>query len=257
MTISIIDTHCHFDDELFDKDRDQVMQRALDRGIQQIIIPATTAQRWGKIKQLTQMYAGVFASYGLHPMFMTQHEPHHMTELDSWLDKEEAVAVGECGLDFFQGNSDQQQQLELFRGQLSLAKNHHLPVIIHARKSVDIALREIRKSGVSKGVMHSFSGSQQQAEQIIDLGFKLGISATVSFDRAKKLRSIIATIDVNGLVIESDAPDQPGEKHRVDRNEPSYISDHLAVMAELRGMSVEQLGQKLTQNSKYLFSLSG
>jgi len=249
------DSHCHLDDDRFDEDRDQVMQRAFDQGIRQFIIPATTAARWEKIKLISQTYTGVYASYGLHPMFMPSHKPEHISQLDRWLDTEDAVAVGECGLDFYQGNSDMQQQLEVFRGQLDVALNHQLPVIIHARKSLDIILREIRQSKICQGVIHSFSGSLQQAEQLVDLGFKLGIAATVSFERAKRLRLIVSNIDINALLIESDAPDQSGEQHRGVRNEPAFIVDHLKIMAELRGMPVSELADKLTQNNFELFSL--
>lgn len=255
MTMLLNDSHCHLDDDRFDEDRDQVMQRAFEQGLRQFIIPATTARRWDKVRIVSEAYAGVYASYGLHPMFMPEHKMKHLSDLDVWLDTENAVAVGECGLDFYQGNSDQQQQLELFRGQLEIARNHKLPVIIHARKSLDLILREIRRSVVTPGVIHSFSGSLQQAEQLFDLGFKLGIAATVSFERAKKLRSIVSSIDINALLIESDAPDQAGEQHRGYRNEPAFIIDHLKVMAELRGMHVNDLAQKLTQNCIDLFSL--
>ena len=256
MSFFLNDSHCHLDDDRFDGDRDQVIQRAFDQGIDQFIIPATIAKRWLKVKQVSQTYPGVYASYGLHPMFMQDHKPEHVAALDAWLDNENAVAVGECGLDFYQGNSDETQQLELFRGQLNVSLNHHLPLIIHARKSLDIILREIRSSGASKGVIHSFSGSQQQAEQLIDLGFKLGIAATVSFERAKKLRAIVSNIDINALLIESDAPDQPGENHRGCRNEPAFIVDHLTVMAEIRNMPVAELADKVKQNCVDLFCLN-
>ena len=255
MSFILNDSHCHLDDDRFDEDRDQVIQRALEQGIDQFIIPATTAKRWPKVKLVSQTYPGVYASYGLHPMFMQHHLPDHVDALDAWLDNDDAVAVGECGLDFYLGNNDEKQQLELFRGQLTVSLNHHLPVIIHARKSLDIILREIRSSGVSNGVIHSFSGSQQQAGQLVDLGFKLGIAATVSFERAKKLRAIISNIDINALLIESDAPDQPGEQHRGCRNEPAFIVDHLTVMAELRKMPVAALADRVTQNCIDLFGL--
>ena len=129
-------------------------------------------------------------------------------------------------------------------------------MIIHARKALDLILREIRQCGIDRGVIHSFSGSLQQAEQLVDLGFKLGIAATASFDRAKKLRSIISAIDINALLIESDAPDQSGAQHKGLRNEPAYIIDHLSVMAELRDMPLADLSRQLTHNCRQLFGLT-
>ncbi len=251
----LIDSHCHLDDDRFDVDRDAVIQRAFDQGIKQFIIPATIATRWAKIKHLSRSYKGVYASYGLHPMFMQDHQPDDVAALDAWLDVEDAIAVGECGLDFYQGNSDEKQQIELFRGQLQVAVNHHKPVIIHARKALDLILREIRQSRINSGVIHSFSGSLQQAEQLVDLGFKLGIAATISFERAKKLREIISKIDSGALLIESDAPDQSGEQHRGIRNEPAFIVDHLNVMAELRNIPVADLSSELSKNCRELFRL--
>ena len=199
--LELIDTHCHLDDDRFDDDRDALIARARSSGVSQIVIPATTAQRWNKIQQMTQQYSGVYAAYGLHPMFIRQHQEKHLNQLDGWLDQEEVVAVGECGLDFFQGNQDQQSQLEFFKAQLDIAQNHRLPVIIHARKSLDLILREIRLRTKLRGVIHSFSGSLQQAQQLYDLGFRLGIAATISYERANKLRQIVRDIDIEALVI--------------------------------------------------------
>ena len=199
--LELIDTHCHLDDDRFDDDRDALIARARISGVSQIVIPATTAERWKKIQQITQQYSGVYAAYGLHPMFILQHQEKHLNELDGWLDQEEVVAVGECGLDFFKGYQDQQSQLEFFKAQLDIAQNHRLPVIIHARKSLDLILREIRLRTKLRGVIHSFSGSLQQAQQLYDLGFRLGIAATISYERANKLRQIVRDIDIEALVI--------------------------------------------------------
>lgn len=255
MSICLIDSHCHIEDDRFDEDREEVVQRARDEGIQQFIISSTIARRWHKVKQTATDFEGVYASYGLHPMFMSDHKPGHIEELDAWVDKNACVAIGECGLDFYSSRKDEEQQLELFRNQLKVAANHQLPVIIHARKALDWVLREIRQSTVCCGVIHSFSGSLQQAQQLIDLGFKLGIAATVSFDRAKKLRGVVSDVELEALLIESDAPDQSGEQHRGERNEPSFILDHLGVMAELREMTPQELAIQLSQNTRNLFNL--
>jgi len=253
MKFELIDSHCHLDDDRFDDDRDQVVQRAQQQGVRQIVIPATIADRWEKVKQVAQRYAGVSASYGLHPMFMSRHRVEHVAALDAWLAREKAVAVGECGLDFYAHHEDESQQLELLRGQLSVALNHQLPVIIHARKALDLILREIRLCGIRRGVVHSFSGSLQQAQQLVDLGFKISIAATVSFERAKKLREIVRTIDIQSLLIESDAPDQPGQAHRGQRNEPAFILDHVNIMAQLKQLSVPEMALHLNQNCRELF----
>jgi len=251
--MELIDSHCHLDDDRFDLDRDAVVASANSLNITKIIIPATTANRWAKVKQVAREYEGVYPSYGLHPMFVEQHQANHIRELDEWLDREKPVAVGECGLDFYNSRTDERWQKQLFNEQLQLAVNHQLPVIVHARKAMDEVISLLRKNTPVGGVIHSFAGSLQQAQQIIDLGFKLGIAATVGFERAKKLRSVIASVPDYGLLLESDAPDQPGAAHRGERNEPAYIVEHLKTIATLRNIADAELIEVLQRNSYQVF----
>ncbi|MCP3690108.1 MAG: TatD family hydrolase, partial [Gammaproteobacteria bacterium] len=235
--MSLIDSHCHLDDDRFDENRASVIARAQSQGVECIVMPATTANRWDKIKQIARQYQHIYPAYGLHPMFVEQHQTSHLQELDAWLDQEKPIAVGECGLDFFHGRTDENRQLQLFIEQLQLAKNHHLPVIVHVRKAMDQVIGLIRQYKPEAGVIHSFAGSLQQARQLLDLNFKLGIAATVDFERAKKLRHVVANIDEQGLLLESDAPDQPGVQHRGELNEPAFIVEHFKTMARLRATS--------------------
>jgi TatD DNase family protein len=251
--MELIDSHCHLDDDRFDLDRDAVVASANSLNIAKIIIPATTANRWTRVKQVAGEYEGVYASYGLHPMFVEQHQANHIRELDEWLDREKPIAVGECGLDFFNSRTDEKWQKQLFNEQLQLAVNHQLPVIVHARKAMDEVISLLRKNTPVGGVIHSFAGSLQQAQQIIDLGFKLGIAATVGFERAKKLRSVVASVPDYGLLLESDAPDQPGAAHRGERNEPAYIVEHLKTIATLRNIADTELIEVLQRNSYQVF----
>ncbi len=255
MGLNLIDSHCHLDDARFDDDRDKVLQRARQQGVHQFVVPATTRLSWPRVKQLAQDDQSIHVGYGLHPYFMDQHSKGDIPALDAWLVQENAVAVGECGLDFFIKPRDEQRQLELFRDQLQVAANHGLPVIIHARKALDIVIRELRNSSVESGVIHSFSGSLQQAEILYQLGFKLGIAATISFERAQRLRQVVSDIELDALLIETDAPDQPGAQHRGQRNEPAFIVDHLRVMAELRGLDQQALAEQLSQNCRQLFHI--
>jgi TatD DNase family protein len=254
--MKLSDSHCHLDDDRFDLDRDAIVSRAHTVGVKRIIVPATTANRWEKVKYICQQYENVFPTYGLHPMFIEQHCQAHIVELDEWLDRENPVAVGECGVDFFHSNKDEKWQWQLFEEQLQLAVNHQLPVIIHVRKGLDAMISKLRKTPTIGGVIHSFSGSLQQAEQLFDLGYKLGIAATIGFERAQKLRQVVKSIDITGLLIESDAPDQPGPEHRGGLNEPAFIVEQLNTIAELREMSPEDLNLQLEANIESLFNFS-
>lgn len=257
MSLSLIDSHCHLDDDRFDDDRDAVIRRAASAGVDTIVIPATTAQRWPKVRRVAALDPRFYPAYGLHPWFMPEHRAEDIALLDEWLAQNPATALGECGLDFYASDADRPAQLQLFRDQLALAASHRLPVIIHARKALDDVLRELRACRLEQGgVVHSFSGSLQQAQQLVDLGFKLGIAATVSYERARRLREVVAHIDLEALLLESDAPDQPGAAHRGQRNEPAFIQDHLRDMACLRQMVDAELAQHLNRNCRELFALA-
>jgi TatD DNase family protein len=237
--MQLIDSHCHLDDDRFDPQRDAVIARAVAAGVRRMVIPATSANRWDKLKQLCTTHEGLYAAYGLHPWFVEQHQVAHLRELDEWLEREQPVAVGECGLDFYASRVDEQWQRQLFTEQLQLAANHRLPVIVHARRAMDDVISLLR--------LH--------ARQLYDLGFKLGIAATVSFERANKLRAVVAAMPDDALLMESDAPDQPGAAHRGELNEPAYITEHLRTMAELRQCDAADLAATLNRNAETLFKL--
>ena len=253
--MQLIDSHCHLDDDRLDDLRDEVMAEAAALGVVRMIVPATTANRWEKVKQLCDRHTGLHPAYGLHPMFVEQHQAAHLRELDEWLERELPVAVGECGLDFFISRIDEKWQKQLFQEQLQLADNHGLPVIVHVRKAMDEVISLLRRQARHGGVVHSFAGSEQQARQLYDLGFKLGIAATVGFERARKLRAVVAAMPLDALLLESDAPDQPGGAHRWQLNRPAYIVEHLQTMADLRQLEVEDLAAALTRNTIDLFNL--
>ncbi len=255
-----IDTHCHLDFPVFAHDLPQVIQCAHAVGVEKMLIPAISASNWQSVYALTQRYDGVYAAYGLHPMFLKQHKKQHIAALEIFLAQHpQAVAVGECGLDFFVDNLDQQRQLEFFMAHLNLAKQFSLPLIIHARQSLDIILKHIRdyrRQGVNlRGVIHCFSGSEQQAYQCIELGFLLGFGGPITYPRAKKLRHLVATLPLESLVLETDAPDQPTANDYGQRSEPKMIADVAATMAALRQCEVGDIACATSYNARTLFGI--
>ena len=253
--MQLIDSHCHLDDDRFDERRDKVLRDASAAGIERIVVPATTAARWQKLKRVCAQQHGLFPAYGLHPWFTAEHTREHLDQLDAWLTREKPIALGECGLDFYDSRDNADWQVELFAAQLELASDHRLPVIVHARKALDEVVSLLRRQVAYGGVVHSFAGSEQQARQLYDLGFKLGIAATVSFERARKLRAVVAAMPDDALLLESDAPDQPGTDHRGELNQPAFIVEHLQVMAELRNTDPESLATTLNRNAEQLFGI--
>lgn len=252
----LVDTHSHFDVAAFDVDRTAVHARALAAGVTRQIVPAIDAAGWLKLKEVCTHFPGLFPAYGLHPMFLDSHRKDHLDELKLWIGHERPVAIGECGLDFFVEGLDVDKQQRYFDAQLRLAREFDLPVIIHARRAVDAVIASIRRIGGLRGVIHSFPGSVEQAAQLYGLGFLLGIGGPVTYERANKLRNVVATIPLEQLLLETDAPDQPNSGHRGQRNEPANLLEVLDVIAELRGMARADLAIATTANAERLFELT-
>lgn len=253
--MELIDSHVHFDDPRFDEDRQQIYQRARDVGIQQMVMAATTAARWPILQAVSEMFPGVHPSYGLHPWFCQDHTDQHLNALNEWVRKPQCVALGECGLDFFLPDTDKAKQYHLFTDQLAIARRERKPVIIHARKAVEETLNLLKSHPISGGVMHSYSGSLQQAHRLIDLGCYIGISATVTHTRAQKMHKLVKQLPLDALLIETDAPDQPGAQHRQQRNEPAYLVEVLESVALHRQESKEVIAAATASNAKRLFGL--
>jgi TatD DNase family protein len=251
----LADSHVHLDDARFDHDRDAVVERARAAGVSVQVIPGTDAASWPRIQALCAPASGLFPAYGMHPMFMHQHRPGDIKILRHWLETGHPVAVGEIGLDFYQDGHDAEGQRDVFRQQLALAREFNLPVILHARAALDEVTTTLRRTGGLRGVVHSFSGSQAQAEQLWKIGFHLGIGGPVTYDRAQRLRRIVANMPIQYLLLESDAPDQPGASHRGERNEPSYVPDVLHCIAELRGTDAQDLAAITSANVTRLFGI--
>jgi TatD DNase family protein len=251
----LADSHVHLDDLRFDADRGAVIERAQAAGITIQIVPGVDVASWKRIRELCVSGSGLFPAYGLHPMFMHRHRDEDLTALSHWLKNERPVAVGEIGLDFHGEETDRERQQDYFRKQLDLAKDADLPVILHARAAMDDVTSTLRHVGGLRGVVHSFSGSEQQAEQLWKIGFHLGIGGPVTYERAQRLRRIVSNMPIEYLLLESDAPDQPGAAHRGERNEPAYVADVLQCVAELRGEDVTAVAATVTRNTQKLFRL--
>lgn len=253
----LIDSHCHLDAAEFDHDRQAVIDRARAAGVGAQVIPAVTAAGWPKLQALCREQDGLYPAYGLHPMFLSDHQPAHLQALADWLQQGDAVAVGECGLDYFVEGLDPQVQQDYFDQQLDLAKQFDLPVIVHARRAVDAVIAAIRRVGGVRGVVHSYSGSEEQAQQLWKLGFLIGLGGPVTYERAQRLRRLVTHMPLEHLLLETDAPDQPDADIRGQRNEPARLAGVNATVAGLRGMDPAELAQVTSANARRLFALPG
>lgn len=251
----LVDTHCHLDAPEFDADREAVIARARVAGVTRQVLPAVEAAAWPKLRDICRNHDGLFPAYGLHPMYLPVHRPEHLVELREWIERERPVAVGECGLDFFVEGLDPDAQSMYFEQQLRLARDFDLPVIVHARRAVDQVIAAIRRFSPLRGVVHSFPGSRDQAERLHALGFLVSLGGPVTYERANRLRTLVATLPIEMLMLETDAPDQPDAGIRGMRNEPARLSTILEVAAALRGESPEALATATSRNAERLFGL--
>ncbi len=251
----LVDSHCHLDAAEFDNDRDAVIRRARDAGVVHQVIPAVEADGWPALRALCREQPDLHPAYGLHPMFLDRHREEHLPRLREWLERERPVAVGECGLDYFIEGLDPATQQHYFDGQLQLAREFELPVIVHARRAVDAVIASIRRVGRLRGVVHSFSGSPEQARQLWNLGFLIGLGGPVTYERAQRLRGLVAAMPREYLLLETDAPDQPDAAIRGQRNEPARVSVICRTIAQLRGETEAEVAAATRENAARLFAL--
>lgn len=251
----IIDSHCHIDFDTFNQDRTEVLAHAASLGIHTLIVPAITSATWQRVKSVCRQHSGLYPCYGLHPYFIDQHTDDDLDKLDAWLANEPAVALGECGLDFYLKELDQTKQHYFFEAQLALASKHQLPVVIHSRKATEQVIQALKKYPELTGMMHSFSGSYEQARQLTDMGFYISFGGPVTYPAARRLRELVSRLPLESLLIETDAPDQPDFEHQGQRNEPGYIRNVISAIAELKNTSKEQVINTTCTNAKKLFSI--
>jgi TatD DNase family protein len=255
MAVEIIDTHCHLDVAAFDADRPMVLQRAAERGVCGIVIPGVTAAGWGGLRDFCAGDSRLYPAYGLHPVYLEQHQPGDLQSLETWLEREPAVAVGEIGLDYYVEGLDHRRQQALFEAQLQLARAAGLPVLLHVRKAHDQVLATLKRIRVSGGIAHAFNGSLQQAARYRELGFRFGFGGMLTFERSSKLRKLARELPLADLVLETDAPDMTVAQHRGERNSPEYLPYCLAALAEVRDEPVEELARSTTTNAREVLRL--
>ena len=252
---ALIDSHVHTDDDRLKNDRPILLQAARRASIVAQIVPAISRRLWPRVRAVCADHKDLYACYGLHPCFFDEHSDDDLEQLPLWLGKEQPVAVGECGLDYMIAGADKAQQQHLFAAQLAIAREFNLPIVVHARKSVEDVIRMIRSSGHYRGLVHSFSGSIQQAQRLIDLGYMMSFGGAVTYTRATRLRELVRQLPLEAILLETDAPDQPVAAHAGERNEPAYLVDVWQSISELRDEDAESIAQATTANAIRLFKL--
>lgn len=259
MNYVFTDTHCHFDFPPFSGHEHESLALAAQAGVQRIIVPAVTADRFALVLQLAQAHAPVFAALGLHPLYIAQHRDEQLELLAGFLASRPAklLAVGEIGLDLYMENPLFDRQQALLKQQLELAKRHDLPVILHSRRSHDQLAAALRRADVPRrGVVHGFAGSLAQAQAFIRLGYYIGVGGTISYPRAQKTRNVMAQLPLESLLLETDAPDMPLAGYQGQPNRPERIAEIFQVLCQLRPEPAAEIAHRLQQNALSLFALA-
>ncbi len=254
--MELIDSHCHLDVAEFDHDRERIIEHCKQLGIHHIIVPGIDMPGWNKLLELCQQYSALQPALGLHPVFIEKHQAGDVQLLENFIEIHHPVAVGEIGLDFFIKELDRDKQQALFAAQLGIAQNAGLPVILHCRKSHDQVLKTLKRIPVKGGIAHAFNGSRQQADQYIELGFKLGFGGTLTYERSNKLHALAKSLPLSAIVMETDAPDMVVSSHRGERNSPEYLPDCLQALAEIRDEDPETLARQTSHNARDALNLT-
>ncbi len=246
----LIDTHCHLDAAEFDGDRAAVHGAALALGVERLVVPATAVHSFKTTKTVVETFPGCVAAYGIHPLYVMQAADDDLLSLRQWLKSERPVAVGEIGLDFFVQEIDTARQEHYFVEQLKLAREFDLPVLLHVRRAIDPILKHLRRIRVPGGIAHAFNGSRQQADEFIKLGFKLGFGGAMTYSGSTRIRELAATLPLEAIVLETDAPDIPPAWLNRGRNTPAELPRIADVLAELRAVSPLEVAAASSANAR-------
>lgn len=253
----IVDTHCHLDFERFDDDRDEVVARAAEAGVRQIVVPAVDLQNCRTVLGLAERYEAVFAAVGVHPNSTAAWQDSWIGVLRDLAQHPKVVAIGEIGLDYYWDRSPKDVQQRALAVQLELAGELELPVIIHNRESSADVIKLLAESPLNgrsnPGVLHSFSGNWETAEAALDLDYYLGFTGPVTFNKAHDLRTIAKKVPAERLLVETDAPFLTPHPHRGKRNEPAYVAFVAERLAAERGVETAVFAQQTTENAQRLF----
>lgn len=256
--MKLIDTHAHLDDKRYNSDLSEVIDRAQQKKVKQIINVGINVKSSHRSVELAKKYPGVYATVGVHPHDAEKVPQDYIDQLKDLAvnNKDYVVAIGEMGLDYFKNYSPEESQKQVFRQQLELAKELKLPIVIHDRAAHQDAIDMVKEfQNEVYGVFHCFAGDEDIAQQALDLGFYISFTGNISFDKAEKLRRVAQEVPLSSLMVETDCPYMAPVPFRGKRNEPAYVRLVAEEIAELKGESVESIAEVTTENAQNLFKI--
>ncbi|REG84809.1 TatD family hydrolase [Marinomonas pollencensis] len=243
------DSHCHLDFSVFDSSRDALMSACQQAGVEGFLVPSTTRSSWQRVTRLAVAYPQWRVAYGLHPYFLGEAKSDDIEHLAECCETNDALAIGEIGLDCWPGAMALDKQQFFFSRQLIIARDLKLPIIVHARKSYDLVIKAVRDTGfIYGGIVHAFNGSLVQANRLQELGFILGIGGTITYPRAKKAHRVLAELEDTAFVLETDSPDMPVCGFQGEVNTPLSIPRIAQSVARIRNSSVADIARQTNNN---------
>ena len=252
----LFDTHAHLDDEKFNDDQDAVIKRAKDADLSYILSCGACVETSRAAQQIAKKNDMVYCAAGVHPHDAKDFDAGQLRQIEELMAYEKCMALGEIGLDYHYDFSPRDRQIKCFQDQLRLAEKLDAPVIFHIRKAWEDFLAMLRGNELPKhAVMHCFSGSMEVAEECLDYGMMLSFTGVVTFNNAKKTQRVAQSIPLERMMVETDCPYMAPVPHRGKRNEPAYVRDVAAYIANLRGIALDQLADQTTENALTFFRI--
>ena len=249
------DSHAHYDDERFDEDREELIESLKENGVEIVLNAAADMKSCHTSLALAEKYPFIYSSVGVHPHDVKDLAEAEIEEMKELAKHPKVVAVGEIGLDYYYDNSPREEQRQWFKRQLQLAKEVDLPVIIHSREASQETFDIIMESGVEKGVIHCFSGSYELAKEYVKKGFYIGVGGALTFKNAKKAIEVVEGINLDHILIETDAPYMTPVPYRGKRNDSTYLKFVVQKIAEIKGISEDEVEYVTSQNARKLFDI--
>lgn len=253
----IFETHAHYDDEVFDKDRDELLGLMQEKGIAYIVNIAAAYQGLSDTRALMEKYPFIYGAMGIHPSEISCLNEKVMEEIASYADLDKTVAIGEIGLDYYWDKENKEEQIYWFRRQMQLARQKKLPIVVHSRDAAEdtlVVMKEERAEEIG-GVIHCYSYSKELAREYLDMGFYLGIGGVITFSNAKKLREVVAYAPINRLLLETDSPYLSPVPNRGKRNSSLNIPYIVEEIAKIKGISPQEVEQITLENAKIMFGI--
>ncbi len=257
MLSPMIDSHCHLDLIQRPLLLEDVVKEARSSGVEKIVVPGISLSNWTAIKELSEAHESIYYAVGCHPMFLSLEIEDVLKAMKGALEEKgpKCVAVGECGLDFYNGKEYADFQIRYLEQQLVLANHFELPVILHCRKAHQELIKILKANiPVQGGILHGFTGSYQQAMEYVKLGLKIGVGGSITYPRANKTRQAISQLPLESLVLETDSPDMPLNGKQGSQNEPKYIKLVLNELKLLRSEGEQTVAQILYANGSSVFN---